>query len=99
MVANCAGARIGRSSLTTSKLVAGDEIRAAADGEGEEVVVVGVAGDDRRSAFRIVGEARVVARPVGERGGFLRRDPLAPLRIGDRSLELDEQHLGDHELE
>jgi hypothetical protein len=65
-------------------LVAGHQVRPLPDREGEQVVVVGVAGADRRWAWRILGEDCVVADPVGERGGLLRSDRLEAVSSGIR---------------
>ena len=40
----------------------------------------------------------MIADPVGEGRGFLRRDPLAQLGICERSLELREEQLRDDKL-
>jgi hypothetical protein len=51
-------------------LVARPQVGASADGDAEEVVVVRVAGADRRRACRVFGEGSVVPDPVGERVRF-----------------------------
>ena len=58
-------------------LIARDQVRAAVDCEGEEVVVVRVSGADWRRAGWILGDRSMVTDPVGEAGRFLGGDPLA----------------------
>jgi hypothetical protein len=59
-------------------LIACDQVRAAVDREREEIVVVRVARADWRWACRILGDASVVANPVDEGVGFVRRRRRQP---------------------
>ena len=68
---NCAGVRIGRLGVEDEEvLVAGDEVRATADRESEEIVVVGIARADRRRACGVLSEGSVVTDQLTNAAAF-----------------------------
>lgn len=74
-------------------LVARDQERAPADGQGEEVVVVRIGRADRGRAGRVLGDRSLVANPADEGGSFLGRDSFAELWVSERARELGDQQL------
>jgi hypothetical protein len=73
-------------------LVACDQERAPADGQGEEIVVIRIGRADWGGAGWVLGDRSVVADPADEGGSFLGRDPFPELRVSERAREFgDEQ--------
>ncbi len=77
--------------------IPGDEHRALAFGEGEQIVVAGIRGATRCDC----GLWCDVGSAPEQRDEFVRfgqRDPRTKLRVGQRPLELGEQLLGNNQL-
>lgn len=79
--------------------VAGHQQGPLGRGQGDQVVITWVFGPDRGGPLGVWGERPRRAKPPHERGGVPLWDATPKLGVAERSLELNEQRLGEHQLE